>query len=540
MTTKHDSEVKGFFGTDGIRTKFGEFPLTNQGLVKLGLSIGAWAQEKYGNNINILIGHDTRISGPQIKHCICLGLLEDLNGQINIYDAKIIPTPAIVKIINQNSYNFNFGIIITASHNPYQDNGIKIVDSKTGKLSKIDEDRITEIFYDQTTENKYLEIKKFELENHESRCEHDLKHENELKNKNESNHEHESKCENIAFLKNIKDFYEQANIEYITTVVNNFDKNFLKDLTIALDCANGATYNVASEIFTKLGANVIAIANNPDGKNINKDCGSTHPENLQKLILDHNKQDNNKKIDIGFAFDGDGDRIAAVSYAGEIKDGDDILCILSTHPKYNNQKAVVGTIMTNLGLELCLKSKNKELLRTNVGDKHVVKEILDKGLILGGEQSGHIVINDFLSCGDGIYAALKTIEAIKANNNWTLDSFARTPQITINIKVKHKHDLAEEKYQNIINKHKNELNCPELNESKQDSSKFSESGATVTNNSGLNTSRQNISDNISGRIIVRYSGTENLLRVMTECSDSNLAKKVCSNLAAELEKELNK
>ena len=463
MTKTRDKIInKKIFGTDGIRARFGEFPLDHESILKLGLAIGKWAQDKYGTlensqTQNILIGHDTRISCDSIKKDLAAGLL---NYNVTIHDAQVIPTPAIVKILNNKCEYFNFGIIITASHNPYQDNGIKIVDSKTGKLNKIDEDKITEFFYSE-------------------------------KNKPEA--------EKVGEYKTLDTLQE----EYITIITSYFDKNILKNIKIALDCANGATYKVAPDIFKQLGAQVLVIANTPDGKNINQNCGSTHPENLQKFMQDN-------KCDIGFAFDGDGDRIGAIGKSGDSKDGDDILCILSQHQEYKTQKSIVGTIMSNYGLELYLNKDNKELIRANVGDKNVCKEMADKNLLLGGEPSGHIVLKDYLSCGDGIFAALRVVEAVKATNNWDLITFERTPQITINVPVKQKHDLDQPKYNEIILKYKNMLN----------------SGLS----SGLN----------SGRIIVRYSGTENVLRVMTESGNGDLAKEICENLSQELAQELNK
>ncbi|EKD23350.1 MAG: Phosphoglucosamine mutase, partial [uncultured bacterium] len=389
MTEKKLSGLK-IFGTDGIRARFGEFPLDNESIIKLGLAIGQWAQEKYVTNnnqtLNILIGHDTRISCDSIKQGLAAGLL---THNAIIRDAQVIPTPAIVKFINNKCDYFNFGIIITASHNPYQDNGIKIVDSKIGKLDKSDEDKITEFFYSNTINSRYLKLK------------------DSIKNSGNTQQEHDTKCkcscENISpirpeLIKGPNDQYkilETLQEEYVKTITRYFKKDLLKNIKIALDCANGATYKVAPEIFKQLGAEILLISHTPDGKNINQDCGSTHPENLQKFML-------NNSCDIGFAFDGDGDRIAAISKNGQTKDGDDILCILSQHPEYKKQTAIVGTIMSNYGLEIYLNKYNKELIRANVGDKNVCKEMVNKNLLVGGEPSGHIVLRDYLSCGDGI------------------------------------------------------------------------------------------------------------------------------------------
>lgn len=463
---------KPLFGTDGIRAKFGQNPLKEESLLKLGLAIGYWAQEKYGKNIELLIGHDTRESCDTIKHSIAAGLFMahetiEAKNSIKISDAQVIPTPAVLKIISQNSQIFNFGIIITASHNPYQDNGIKIVDAKTGKLDKTDEDKITEIFYSDRLSKKLSD---------------------KIKNNNQNHEINASKNSNYKI-------FDNAQQQYISAIINHFKENMLKGKNIIIDCANGATYNVAPEIFKKLGASVTVIGDTPDGKNINQDCGSTHPQKLVALVKE-------KKYDFGFAFDGDGDRIAAVSNSGQIKDGDDILYIISTLPEYKNEPALVGTIMSNYGLELNLKSKGKELVRAKVGEKYVIGQMLEKKLSLGAEPSGHVIVGNYAHCGDGIFAALKTLEAAIYNNNIALESFAHTPQATINLPVKEKHDLSEEKYNKIILKYKNELK--------------------------------------DGRVIVRYSGTENLLRIMAECLDHKLAETICNSLATQLGQELNK
>jgi len=429
---------KTLFGTDGIRGKYGEYPLTEINLILLGNSIALWAKEKYGNNPKALIGFDTRVSS--IHACLYISLGLKLDG-VKTYNSHMMPTPAIAHLV-QHDKRFDFGIIITASHNPYQDNGIKIVD-KTGKISKADEKKITR-FFDNESE--------------------------------------------------ILDVSEEAQETYINTITGYFDKDFLKNTKVILDCAHGATYTVAPRIFEQLGAQVITIANKPDGKNINENCGSTHPQTLQKAVLEH-------KADIGFAFDGDGDRIVAVSKDGQIKDGDDILCLLSEHPLYKSQKNIVGTIMSNYGLEIHLNSKNKILIRTDVGDKHVSKKMREKNLLLGGEQSGHIVLGDYLNLGDGIFTALRILEAIQATGNNNFETFKKCPQTNINIPVERKKDLSVSPFSDIITEHKNMLQ--------------------------------------EGRVIVRYSGTQNLLRVTVEAEDKTVAKDMCVNISNKLEKELS-
>ncbi|MFC1841887.1 hypothetical protein ACFLYA_02335 [Candidatus Dependentiae bacterium] len=422
------------FGTDGIRGKVGEFPLRKEDITKLADAIATWAQSKYGAAPHILLCRDTRNSGQHIVNSFKKQLL---HHKSEIYEAGIIPTPAAIKIIQIN--RLDFAIVITASHNPFTYNGIKIIDAHTGKLDPADEKKITDLFYQQ-----------------------------------------ESGC----FLPCL----------YVNTVSAYFEKNILSGITVALDCANGATYEVAPEIFKKLGAHVIAIGNKPDGKNINHQCGSLYPQHLQKTVLASN-------ADIGFAFDGDGDRVVVVNKDGQLKDGDDILCILSEHPAYNHETQIVGTIMANYGLEAYLNTKGKKLIRTQVGDKCVSQAMKEKKLSLGGEQSGHIVMRDYLCSGDGIFAALRLIETIKLHNNWELKTFEKYPQFMINIPVKEKKDLSLPPYSTIITEYKKNIK--------------------------------------NGKIIVRYSGTENVLRVMVQEQDHDIAKHMCENVSNRLSKELN-
>ncbi len=434
------------FGTDGIRGNSADFPFTNKALIALGYSIAKWTIYKYKKtNPKILIGHDTRISCQRIKEQLEKGLLA---LGLNISDAQILPTPAICKLTNYYK-DFDLGIIISASHNPYYDNGIKLVDAKTGKL-KLEDETIIENNFEKYFKNiDNLEIKKIGKINQ----------------------------------------WPLANKEYEKIVVSQFQKNFLTGKKIVLDCANGSTYKIATKIFEKLGAQVITINNTPDGQNINKDCGALHTDNLKEQILKN-------KSDIGFAFDGDGDRVISVSKNGKTIDGDQIIAILSQHPKALKYKTIVGTVMTNLGLDLHLKEKNIKLTRTKVGDKYVSAQLIKNNLFLGGETSGHIIMTDYLNTGDGIFTALRILESTILNNNWDLKIFNKTPQVLINVPIAQKKDLTNKPYSEIIEKHKNLLK--------------------------------------EGRIVVRYSGTENLLRVMTEGKTEKLTKDVANSLAKNL------
>ncbi|MCX5921966.1 MAG: phosphoglucosamine mutase [Candidatus Dependentiae bacterium] len=436
------------FGTDGIRGLVGAEPFSITSIIKLGMAIGAWAQKTYGTTPVILLGHDTRESCSLVKAALQTGLLLH---KITIYDAQVVPTPTIYQLVTKNPL-FNLGIIISASHNPYHDNGIKLVDAHRGKLSLDDELKLSELFYAQ-----------------------DL---NAL---------------NYTALGTTV-MWEDAQKEYCATLAEFFPKNFLQNTTIVLDCAHGATYKVAHTIFQSFGAQVMLINHQPTGTNINQDCGALHLESLQHAVTLHH-------ADAGFAFDGDGDRVMAVSRLGQVKNGDDILALLLTHPLYENETGVVGTVMTNQGFEVHARMHNKELLRANVGDKYVAELLEKKQMLLGGEQSGHIIVRDYLNTGDGIFTALRTLQAMIHTNNWDMETFEKFPQILINVPITVKKDLTEPHLAKIITEHEAQLH--------------------------------------GGRVLVRYSGTELLLRIMIEDSHEETAHSVGNHLSQELIKQLS-
>jgi len=454
MTTgKKNLKIR--FGTDGIRGKADQHPFTPKTLFRLGKSIAKWCLNKHPDKQPlILIGHDTRQSCSTIKK----NLLDGLKIlPVKIVDGQVLPTPAICQLTKTDyfpqEYNFDCGIVISASHNPYQDNGIKLFETKTCKLSEKDEDSIIKNYEEQLTD-------KFPSDEKEQGT-------------------------------SIID--TQYHSSYKKTIQLFFAPKFLFGIKIVLDCANGATYKIAPDIFESFGAEIIPIAINPDGKNINEECGALFPQNVQTAISQNN-------ADIGFAFDGDGDRVIAINKNGQIKDGDDLLAILTTHPKYKKSNTIVGTIMTNYGLEIHFDKQNKKLIRTKVGDKFVSAELLKENLPIGGESCGHIILNDYLNTGDGIFVALKTLETIIHTNNWIMTSFEKLPQVIINIPVTNKKDLSLPPFSDIIEKQKKEL--------------------------------------IKGRAVIRYSGTENLLRIMTEDIEHKSALKVADNLAKQLKKIL--
>ncbi len=434
------------FGTDGIRSRIGMHPFTAETLPLLGAAIAQWAQEKYGPDCTILLAHDTRQSCSWLKASLKTGLLM---YPIELHDAYVLPTPAVLHLMNKHT-QYNCGIVISASHNPYYDNGIKLIDTHTGKLTSEDEKRISSLF----------------LKEHKKGYTH-------------------LGMEMPVF---------QAEDLYINCVTGLFQDDFLKGYTIVLDVAHGATYGVAPRIFEKLGATTIVLHNTPTGLNINEESGTLYPQKLQEAVVAH-------KAHIGFAFDGDGDRVIAVNQHGALKDGDDLLFLLHTHPDYRHLQSLVGTVMTNQALEIHLKSQGKTLIRTPVGDKHILEALQTHKLSLGGEQSGHIILKNIINTGDGILVALKLLETIKATHNWDMTTFDKYPQIIINISVKEKKDLKQSPFSELIADYGKRLQ--------------------------------------SGRLIVRYSGTENKLRIMVEDQEEELTKRIAHDLAHLLEKMIN-
>src|ERR1700733_7543834 len=265
-------------------------------------------------------------------------------------------------------------------------------------------------------------------------------------------------------------------------------------MRIVLDCAYGACSFYAPEIFRLFGAQVIPLHTHYNGTNINDQCGAVHPQALQRAVLENN-------ADIGFAFDGDGDRVITVNSEGIVKDGDDLLAMLTHHPTYMREQAVVATSMSNQGLHDYLAQVGKQLIRTQVGDKYIVQELQKQNLLLGAEQSGHIIVRDYSNSGDGIFAALRILQTIQITGNKNLTTFSKYPQLTINIPVSHKKDLRQNPMQTYIQAH--EQQCK------------------------------------AGRLLVRYSGTENVLRLMIEHPDEQQARIIINSLANVLHKELS-
>lgn len=451
--------MTNIFGTDGIRSKVNNSPLTEVEIPILGEAISNWINKKYSNPI-VIIAHDTRESCFFIKNLLFKSLQ---NNNIKIIDSGVLPTPVIFHISNNKIKEFNIGLIISASHNPYQDNGIKIIDYKSGKISECDELFITK---------EFIQLKKQYINNPK------------LSEPSVSQNHY-----------SIKDY----NDKYINLILSKFKSNLLNNIKVVLDTANGATYKLAPKIFSLLGAKVITINNTPNGKNINLNCGATNTTSLEKSVLKYNAH-------IGFAFDGDGDRVIVVDKNGKTRDGDAILALLSNHKDYKNITNIVGTMMTNQGLEDYLKTQNKNLIRTSIGDKHILKELDKMQITLGGEQSGHIILKNIINTGDGILVALKILETIISSNNWEINLFNKYPQILINIKIQqdklnNNRDLTKPPFCDIINNSKSQIE--------------------------------------NGRILVRYSGTEPLLRIMVEEKEQYKANLIATKLEKELSECLN-
>ena len=428
---------KVFFGTDGIRSQSNSSILNGRTMMKLGMALGKHFKDGVHRH-RVVVGKDTRLSGYMIEQAITSGLL---SMGMDVFLFGPIPTPGVAMLTK--SMRADLGIMITASHNKFSDNGLKIFDKNGNKLSDEMELAIERLMG--------------------TRLEEEL-----------------IEPENIGRAKRLED----ANARYIEFLKNTFPKSQrLEGLKIVVDCANGATYKSAPVILWELEADTVEIGVQPDGFNINKECGSTDTKALSKKVIE-------EKADIGLAFDGDGDRLMICDENGQIIDGDQILGLLAINLKNRgtlSKNEIVGTSMANLGLEEKLKEHSIKLIRTSVGDRYVKEEMIKKDINLGGEQSGHIILKDFNSSGDGIIVALQVLSILqeqKIKASKALNIFTPVPQKLMNFKVKS---------ENIL----------DTDETKE----------------FLRTCEQKI--NNSGRIIARMSGTEPVLRVMIECREQN-------------------
>lgn len=378
-----------YFGTDGIRGKFGELPITPEFALKLGFAAGKVLKKHTKKNKPIVVlGKDTRLSGYILEAALQAGLNA---AGVYVHLLGPLPTPAIAHLTR--ALHASLGIVISASHNPYFDNGIKFFSGEGKKLPDTIQEEINQ-----------------ELQQ-------------------------ELKIEDTANLgKSVR--VKDANGRYIEFCKSTFPYHLdLNDLTIVVDCANGAAYNVGPAVFCELGAKVFAIHNEPNGLNINEHCGSTHPEHLQKAVLDH-------QADVGIAFDGDADRVILVDRHGKLIDGDHILYILATQGS-KKPAGIVGTLMSNMALELALEKAQVPLLRAKVGDRYVLQGLEENGWVIGGEPSGHILTLDKSTTGDAIIAALQVL-TVMVEQNKALDElvadFKLLPNVLENVRLENMFD----------------------------------------------------------------------------------------------------
>ncbi len=433
-----------YFGTDGIRGKFGELPITPEFALKLGFAAGK-VLKNYSKKSKpiVVLGKDTRLSGYILEAALQAGLNA---AGVYVHLLGPLPTPAIAHLTR--ALHASLGIVISASHNPYFDNGIKFFSGEGKKLP----DEIQEAI------NKELENDIF-IED----------------------------TANLGKSVRVKD----ANGRYIEFCKSTFPYHLdLNDLTIVVDCANGAAYNVGPAVYRELGAKVIAIHNEPNGLNINEGCGSTHPESLQKAVVAH-------KADLGIAFDGDADRVILVDKNGKQVTGDHILYILATQAK-NKPTGIVGTVMSNMALEIALNKANVELHRAKVGDRYVLQGLEDNKWAIVGEPSGHILTLDKSTTGDAIIASLQVltvmVEQQKALHE-LVEGFTLLPNVLVNVRLAQMFDP---------------YSVPAL------VSEFDKVEETLKGR---------------GRILIRKSGTEPVIRVMVEGEDLEEVTALANHLA---------
>ena len=433
-----------YFGTDGIRGKFGQMPITPEFALKLGFAAGKVLKRNSPKNKPIVVmGKDTRLSGYILEAALQAGLNA---AGVYVHLLGPLPTPAIAHLTR--ALHAHAGIVISASHNPYFDNGIKFFSGEGKKLpdalqNEINQELEKDLVIDDTA--------------------------------------------NLGKSVRVKD----ANGRYIEFCKSTFPYHFdLSNLKIVVDCANGAAYSVGPSVFRELGAKVIPLFNEPDGLNINENCGSTHPEFLQKAVVDH-------QADLGIAFDGDADRVVMVDKNGQLVDGDHILYILATQAK-NKPAGIVGTVMSNMALELALQKADVGFVRAKVGDRYVLQALEENGWVTGGEPSGHILTLDKSTTGDAIIAALQVltvmVEHEKALHELVAD-FELFPQVLINVRLQHMIDPYA---------------VPAL------VAEFEKAEQQLTGR---------------GRILIRKSGTEPVIRVMVEGDQQQEVDAIANHLA---------
>lgn len=447
--------MRRLFGTDGIRGVANLYPLTPELAFRLGKA-AAFFFKKDRKRASLAIGRDTRLSGPMLEEAISSGIT---SAGGDVFKLGILPTPAIAYLTK--SLKADAGIVISASHNPYSDNGIKFFSRRGFKLSDDYERKIEELLF-----------KKREVPRPTGR--------------------------GIGRIYSIDD----APRRYEEFVLKSFPPGLnLRGYNIVVDCANGATYQVAPQILRELGAELITLNNSPDGTNINENCGSLYPEVVQKKVL-------KEKADVGISFDGDGDRVIPVDEKGEVVDGDQVMALCAQEMIRKGRlpkRTLVATVMSNLGLDLVLERMGGEVLRTPVGDRYVLDKMLKRNLKLGGEQSGHIIFLEHNTTGDGIITALQILSIMKRRNK-SLSELAtvmeKFPQVLINVRIKKKKDPLK------VSEIKKEIKKAEKRLKER------------------------------GRILVRLSGTEPLIRVMVEGRDKKEIEAIARDMSKIIREKL--
>jgi phosphoglucosamine mutase len=441
-------QKKRYFGTDGIRGHVGDGSITPEFVLKLGWAVGrVFAKEKQSK---VLIGKDTRISGYMFESALQAGLSA---AGVDVYLLGPMPTPAIAYLTR--TFHAQAGIVISASHNPYHDNGIKFFSGLGSKLSDEIELEIEAMMdVPLVTVESALLGKAHRVDDAAGRY--------------------------IEFCK--------------STVASKIDFSNLK---IVVDCANGATYHIAPNVFKELGAEVVVMGAQPDGLNINQNCGSTEPRLLQAAVLE-------QRADLGIALDGDGDRLIMVDHQGELVDGDELLFIIArSHQRAGvGQAAIVGTLMSNLGMEHALNKFDMDLHRANVGDRYVMEMLKQTGGIVGGESSGHIICLDKTTTGDGIVAALQVLAEMQETGSQL-------------------HEL-----RSVVNKYPQRLINVRINKM-----------VDLKSNAAVQAAVAEVERKLGeeGRVLLRASGTEPVIRVMVEGRDATLTNQLASELASVIE-----
>ena len=432
--TRTEATLPRLFGTDGVRGVAGRYPLDRATVGRLGAAL-VRALPHGAESARLLVGRDTRESGEWIEAALAHGASSEGAA---VTSAGVVPTPAIAYLTRTAGYDA--GVVISASHNPFEDNGIKVFSGRGEKFTERVEREVEAIVADtswRVSDGEPGPVPRADL--------------------------------------------VDAYLDHLRAVVPEISR--LNDCLVGIDCANGATTPVAPRLFERLGIRTLVIGDQPDGRNINLDCGSTHPERLARTVVSQGCQ-------LGVAFDGDGDRAIFIDHTGTVVNGDAVL-LMCGHQLQREARlkgnAIAATVMSNIGLEIALRELGIELVRCAVGDKYVMEEMLKRGLSLGGEQSGHIIFSDYLFTGDGLCTALNVLRTMALTGRTLADlasDLTSYPQVLLNVGVREKADLnAIPAIQSVIRRVDSRLEG-------------------------------------EGRLLVRYSGTEPLLRVMIEGKDA--------------------